>query len=43
MSTSLGKFRVIGPLRNMPEFHAAFNIEPGDYMYLPEVQRAMIW
>lgn len=40
---SLGKFRVIGPLRNMPEFHAAFNITEEDYMYLPEDKRAMIW
>ena len=40
---SLGKFRVIGPLRNMPEFHEAFGITKGDYMYLPEAQRAMIW
>lgn len=40
---SLGKFRVIGPLRNMPEFHDAFDITKGDYMYLPEAQRAMIW
>ncbi len=40
---SLGKFRVNGPLRNLPEFHAAFNVKPGDYMYLPENERAIIW
>jgi putative endopeptidase len=40
---SLGKFRVNGPLRNLPEFHVAFNVKPGDYMYLPENERAVIW
>lgn len=40
---SLGRFRVIGPLRNLPEFYQAFNVKEGDYMYLPENQRAVIW
>ncbi|MBL7972425.1 MAG: M13 family metallopeptidase [Prolixibacteraceae bacterium] len=40
---SLGRFRVLGPLRNMPEFHQAFNVKEGDYMYLGEADRAMIW
>lgn len=40
---SLGRFRVLGPLRNMPEFHQAFNVKEGDYMYLSEADRAMIW
>ena len=40
---SLGRFRVIGPLRNMPEFISAFNIQPDDPMYLPEEARAVIW
>lgn len=40
---SLGRFRVLGPLRNMPEFHTAFDIKEGDYMYLSENQRAVIW
>src|SRR5690554_3411166 len=40
---SLGRYRVLGPLRNMPEFHEAFNVEEGDYMYLPEDKRAIIW
>lgn len=40
---SLGRYRVIGPLRNMPEFHDAFDIEEGQYMYLPEEKRALIW
>jgi putative endopeptidase len=40
---SLGRFRVIGPLRNMPEFHAAFNVKEGDYMFLSDADRAVIW
>jgi putative endopeptidase len=40
---SLGRFRVLGPLRNMPEFHAAFNVKEGDYMFLKENERAVIW
>lgn len=40
---SLGRFRVIGPLRNMPEFHAAFNVKKGDYMFLSDADRAVIW
>lgn len=40
---SLGRLRVLGPLRNVPEFHAAFNIQEGAFMYLPESERAVIW
>lgn len=40
---SLGRFRVNGPLRNMPEFYKSFDIKPGDPMYLPEEERAVIW
>jgi len=40
---SLGRFRVLGPLRNLPQFHSAFNIKEGDYMYLTENERAVIW
>ena len=40
---SLGRFRILGPLRNMPEFHKAFDVKEGDYMYLKEVDRAVIW
>jgi len=40
---SLGRFRVLGPLRNMPEFYKAFNVKEGDYMYLKEADRAVIW
>ena len=40
---SLGKYRVVGPLKNVPEFYAAFNIKPGQPMYLEEGKRAKIW
>jgi putative endopeptidase len=40
---SLGKYRVVGPLKNVPEFHAAFNVKPGHPMYLEEAHRAKIW
>ncbi len=40
---SLGGYRVLGPLRNMPEFYAAFDVNEGDYMYLSEEKRASIW
>ena len=40
---SLGKYRVVGPLKNVPEFHAAFNVKPGQPMYLEEAYRAKIW
>jgi putative endopeptidase len=40
---SLGRFRVIGPLRNVPQFYAAFNVKPGQKMYLDESKRAKIW
>ena len=40
---SLGRFRVLGPLRNMPEFHQAFGVKEGDYMFLKEADRAVIW
>jgi predicted metalloendopeptidase len=34
---------VIGPLKNIPEFYAAFNIKQGQPMYLNQAQRAKIW
>ena len=40
---SLGNLRVIGPLKNIPEFYKAFNIKPGQPMYLDEAHRAKIW
>lgn len=40
---SLGRYRIHGPLRNMPEFYRAFNVKEGEYMYLPENERVVIW
>lgn len=40
---SLGRYRVIGPLRNLPQFYKAFNVKEGDYMFLKESDRAVIW
>ncbi|MGB5389591.1 MAG: M13 family metallopeptidase, partial [Thermoanaerobaculia bacterium] len=40
---SPAKFRVNGPLANMPEFAAAFGCKEGDPMALPADRRAEIW
>lgn len=40
---SPAKFRVNGPLPNVDAFYQAFNIQPGDKMYLPDSARARIW
>ena len=37
------KFRVIGPLSNMPEFYAAFGIKKDDAMWRPDTMRVKIW
>ena len=42
-SHSPGEYRVNGVLRNIPEFYAAFNVKPGDKMYLAPEQRVKIW
>ncbi len=36
-------WRVNGPLMNMPYFDKAFNIQPGDKMYVAEKDRIKIW
>ena len=36
-------WRVNGPLMNTPAFYSAFDIQPGDKMYLPEESRIHIW
>jgi putative endopeptidase len=36
-------YRVNGVMVNMPEFYAAFNVQPGDKLYLPAEQRVKIW
>jgi putative endopeptidase len=40
---SPSKWRVIGPLTNIPEFYDAFGIKPGDPMWRPEAERVSIW
>lgn len=40
---SPGKFRVNGPLSNMPEFAQAFGCKPEDPMVIPANIRAKIW
>ncbi|MBN1952565.1 MAG: M13 family metallopeptidase [Bacteroidales bacterium] len=37
------KFRVNGPLMNMPEFYQAFGVKSGDKLYKPEEDRIVIW
>ena len=39
----LPKFRVNGPLSNMPQFAAAFSCKAGDAMVRPEKDRCQIW
>ncbi|MFZ5554359.1 MAG: M13 family metallopeptidase [Bacteroidota bacterium] len=40
---SPGKFRVLGPLSNMPEFFEAFKVREGDPMRRPVEKMANIW
>ena len=35
--------RVIGPITNMPEFYAAYGVQPGDPMYRADDVRVKIW
>ncbi|HEY0115328.1 MAG TPA: M13 family metallopeptidase, partial [Allosphingosinicella sp.] len=37
------EFRVNGVVRNMDAWYRAFNIQPGDPLYLPPEQRVRIW
>ena len=37
------KFRVNGPLPNVDAFYEAFNVKPGNKMFLPDSARARIW
>jgi putative endopeptidase len=39
----LGRFRVNGPLSNMPEFAQAFHCQAGDAMVRPPSDRCQIW
>lgn len=36
-------YRVNGTLRNFDEWYQAFNVQPGDKMYLPPEERVRIW
>ena len=40
---SPAKFRVIGPLSNMPEFYSTFGVKEGDSMWRPDSMRVKIW
>jgi putative endopeptidase len=37
------RFRVLGPLTNLPEFYATFGIKQGDAMWRPDSLRVKIW
>ncbi|HWY67310.1 MAG TPA: M13 family metallopeptidase [Terriglobales bacterium] len=39
----IGKYRVIGPMSNMPEFQKAFSCKESDPMVRPADQRCAIW
>ena len=38
-----GRFRVLGPLGNMPEFEKAFSCKAGDAMVRPDAERCVLW
>jgi endothelin-converting enzyme/putative endopeptidase len=40
---SPGKYRVNGIVRNVDAWYTAFNVQPGDKLYLPPEQRVKIW
>ncbi len=40
---SPAKYRVIGPVSNVPEFYEAFGVKEGDKMYRPDSLRLVIW
>lgn len=40
---SPGMYRANGPLRNFDPWYAAFDVKPGDKLYLPPDQRVRIW
>jgi putative endopeptidase len=40
---SPGRWRVNGPISNMPQFAAAFGCKPGDPMVRPDAVRPVIW
>ena len=40
---SPAKWRVLGPMSNMPEFYAAYGVKKGDNMWRPDSLRVKIW
>jgi putative endopeptidase len=40
---SPAKWRVNGPMANIPAFHEAFGVKEGDNMWIGEKERVMIW
>jgi predicted metalloendopeptidase len=40
---SPSEYRCNGTVRNMPQFEAAFGVEPGDRLFLPPEQQVRIW
>ncbi|MBU2950444.1 M13 family metallopeptidase [Tamlana agarivorans] len=40
---SPGKFRVNGIVRNVDAWYEAFDVKPGDSLYLPKEERVVIW
>jgi len=40
---SPAKFRVNGPISNMPEFYEAFGVKKGNLLWVPDDQRVKIW
>ena len=36
-------YRVIGPFMNSEAFYKAFDVKPGDKMYVPDSLRAQVW
>jgi len=37
------KWRVLGPLSNLPDFYQAFAVRPGQAMWRPPEDRVSIW
>ena len=40
---SPARYRVNGAVRNLDAWYKAFNVQPGDRLYLPPEQRVHIW